>query len=310
MTMVVSHRSMPPPKVLDTDNSTHDQMILAEKYADLTHTLQKGEGEPFTFLLDGGPGIAHYLWEYFAPLDLPGCLIGFDPFGTGATKTPGDLTPSPENLALQFSGLVLKYAKPEKKIKIIAHSFGAVVLKLALDQVFKWHDYDITILMIDPCPFTARDAAESDLKLELLLMKNGVLKKETELQEKYELAIKEKNQEAINTIGAEMLAIQLPFYVSEKKAIPMVIPTCSNPFNPIFENKAEKCFVEKYTTYDWVEYRYPSKTTIISGSEDPFRVGPIPKSVSRFNTIDQAGHYSYAEQPGDFLDQTRDILFD
>lgn len=286
-----------------------EQMSLALEYAELTHVISRGNDEPITFLLDGGPGIAHYLWEFFEPLQMPGCLIGFDPFGTGATTTPSHMIPTPENLALQFSGLILKYAKPGQQIKIIAHSFGAVILRLALDQVFKWNSYDLTLLLIDPCPFTSWATAESATKLALKLKEGGVLEKENSLQQKYNTAIAENNQEAINSIGAEMLALEMPYYFSEKKAIPMAIPICNNPYNPIFENSVETHFTEQYALFDWLDYPYPTKTTVVAGSNDPFRLGPLPSCIIQSVVIEDAGHYSYVERPEVFLDNVRTILF-
>jgi hypothetical protein len=183
-----------------------EQIQLAKEYADLTHVISKGDG-PVTFLLDGGPGIAHYLWNFFETLDMPGRLIGFDSLGTGLTKAPINLDPNPEALALQFSGLILKYTKPNQPIKIIAHSFGAVVLRLALDQVFKWNSYDITLLLIDPCPFTAHGALEAYTNIEQMFKENGDAKKASALQEQYIKALTENDQENIHLLEAELVLL-------------------------------------------------------------------------------------------------------
>lgn len=285
-----------------------EQQFRAQSLAEQTAIYTMGLGEEVTFLLDGGPGIAHYLWKFFSEIHTEGRLVGFDALGTGKTPLPetSDVNYTLlDDLVLQFSGLVMKHAIIQKRVRVIAHSFGAVIARLALDKVFSIFKCDLEYILIDPFSFDYPTSLGVAAEISVNMAKEGVTGRVEKLNRKYEKSLQKGKDQKANTCAIGMLIQETYPLLLIKSVITQIIPVESDAYNPPICSQVERDFETQYIGYNWIRTPYPEKTTVFYGASDLFYRGNLPESIGLPIIIPDAGHYSYIENPEFFLSEFR-----
>lgn len=247
-----------------------------------------GSGMPL-IAIHGGPGLDHSYWvKSLTPLGDLHQIVFYDQLGCGKdNELPQDFTI--DALFVQLINLVQDIGNGEK-VDLIAHSWGAYIFYESLRTNPALNIGNV--ILVSPVGLNRKRFDCSGERLISRIPKN-ILSLIEPMEEKGE--------------GAAVMNMLSPFYFGEPRSD---IQELFSYYNPDTYYKVVEALGE-FDCSDIVNI-LPSKTSLIYGERDielPEDTKELHGTTS-LSIIPGAGHFSFAENPTEFISVVRELLAD
>lgn len=295
---------VPPNKSL-SDVMSAEEIRAMEAFVEATYVRSNERGSgPDTIFVNGGPYMDIYGWEQLTGFPIPGTLYTYAQLDTGLTVLPPGYESTLDNLVLQYTGMILKTYQPGVPLRVMTHSFGGVLARLAHERYLSKLDLPYRLVLIDPIPFTLAALIACNTRIAVIEEERGVVGKMKELTTAYQ---KVDDQAIRDGLSNEILRLLLPPFLVQQQVLPSVLPEDPKNWNPIGANTITKELMYR-GAFDWALGGWPEDSYLVYGTQDPANIGPIPALAGPMIEIADAGHFSPWEQPDAFWAQVGPIL--
>ncbi len=245
-----------------------------------------GSGKPLV-VIHGGPGLDHsYLVDPLCYLSDLRRVVFYDQLGCGnSTKLPVDFAIG--DLVSQFAEIV-RDASKENPVDVMAHSWGAYIFYEAIKSAQSLHVE--RAILVSPVGLT-RDRFDGSGERLISRIPDEVLSEVESMEAEGK--------------GSDLMKILAPYYFAKpRNDVGLKFGSYhSDTYAKIF-----KC-LGQYDCRDVVNF-LPPETTLIYGDSDielPIDTSEIHSRASVV-IISGSGHFSFAEQPDQFMATVRKLL--
>jgi len=246
-----------------------------------------GSGPPL-IVIHGGPGLEHgYLLPWLLPLADKHTLYFYDQRGCGRDRTPpGKVTVAALHGQLET---IARALSDKGSLSLFAHSWGAY---LVYELVNRMRDIEIeAFIALSPIGLTRERFRASGERI-VSRVPEEVIEGLPELAGR-------------GDDGRSVMEALAPFYQAD--------PT--NPVDVHFRSYREEVYQQIDGHLEAFDYRdigptLPAKTLLLYGDQDvelPEETSEVHPFV-RVRTLEQCGHFGFAERTGDFLGAMRTFL--
>lgn len=277
-----------------------------EAFVEVTHIQSHTRGNgPHTLFVNGGPYMDIYGWQTLTEFPIAGTLSAYAQLDTGLSKLPSGHEVNLDNLVLQYTGVFLKTLEPGIPFRIMAHSFGGVLARLAHERYLSKLPIDYTLILVDPLPFTLAGWVAYRGNVKKDIEERGVQRSINVLKNTYSRA---DTQNAKDILATGILKMTLPSLTVQTPKANLVVPEGLKNWNPLAADRLTDAFALENGGYNWTEGPWPKELYLVHGEQDPAKLGPIPCLSAPEIEIPNAGHYSPWEQPAAFWQAMQGIL--
>lgn len=257
--------------------------LLESRIIGKSHAWTVGTGEPL-IVIHGGPGLEHtYLVDWLLPLSKKRTLIFYDQLGCGVDKTPpGEVTA--DALAEQLEFIIESIQTSiDGRLGFITHSWGAYLLYRIIQMGYGNQLHPA--VLISPVGLTRARFEDSGKRLMKRIPEEVV-------KEAQRLATVEGDDTAV------MRALY-PYYMDENSD--KVVLQFGSYNEAVYEQ-----IMSSLGDYDYrsIGPKLPKSTVLIYGDQD-IEIAEATKEIRSYSSlymIKNSGHFSFAEQPKDFID--------